>query len=237
MKPNQIPTSAVKYILFQRTGYLLSVNSLLLRALRRACPFITYNFMVGLEAKLRPQKIIDMYFADMKREYESLKEFLPADCSRILDIGCGVAGIDVYLNRHYLDKGVEFCLLDRSQTDEKVYYLYEAKGAFYNSLDLARATLVNNGVDEGNVHLIEATENNEINIDENVDLVVSLISWGFHYPVSTYLDRAYDVLNKGGALILDIRKGTDGLDLIAERFGEYRKIYDAKKYARICATK
>jgi len=193
--------------------------------------------MVEVEAKIRSKKIIDSYFSDMKREYESFRDFLPANCSTILDIGCGIAGIDVFINEHYSLQGIECYLLDKSEVEDSVYYMFENKGAFYNSLGLAKATLVNNGVDENNVHLIEATENNDINIEKNVDLVLSLISWGYHYPVNTYLDKVHALLSKKGVLILDIRKGTDGLDLITKKFGEYRKILETNKYIRICAIK
>lgn len=69
--------------------------------LSKILPFVTYNFMVELEAKLRPKEIIDMYFHDMKTEYESLREYLPHNCINILDIGCGIAGINIYKNEYY----------------------------------------------------------------------------------------------------------------------------------------
>jgi SAM-dependent methyltransferase len=237
MKKYTAPTLAAKYILFQRTDYIALANSSPFRTIRKVLPFITYNFMVELEAKLRSRKIIDMYFSDMKQEYDSLKHFLPANCSRILDIGCGIAGIDIYINEHYAPQNIEYYLLDKSKIEEKVYYMFEEKGAFYNSLDITKATLVANGINENNIHLIEATENNDIDIKQNVDIVLSLLSWGFHYPVNTYLDKVYALLNRKGVLILDIRKGTDGLDLITKKFGEYRKVLERKKYIRICAIK
>ena len=193
--------------------------------------------MIEIEAKIRSKKIIELYFRDMKSEYESFQNCLPDKCSRILDIGCGIAGIDVFLNEHYSDKTMEFYLLDKSEVAEDVYYSYKEKGAFYNSLNLAKAVLVNAGIDQNHVHLIEATEHNDINTNCNMDLVLSLISWGFHYPIGTYLDKVYNLLNEGGKLILDIRKGTDGLKLISNRFTKYRSILETNKFIRICAAK
>ena len=115
--------------------------------------------------------------------------------------------------------------------------MFNNKGSFYNSLETSKATLVNNGISENNVHLIEATADNKINIVENADLILSLISWGFHYSVNTYLDQVYDLLNKDGALIIDIRKNTEGLDLITKKFGNYRKILETNTYTRICVLK
>ena len=155
----------------------------------------------------------------------------------ILDIGCGVAGIDLFLDKHYMNGEVEFFLLDKSHVEEKIHYLFEEKGAYYNSLKIAKTMLTDNGIDESRVHLIEATDNNEIKINSKVNLVLSLISWGFHYPVGVYLDRVYQLLNKGGILILDIRKNTDGFDLLNKKFGNYKLISERAKYCRVYAVR
>lgn len=233
----KIPDSAIKYILFQRTAYLIFTKSFLFRIIRKIIPSFSYNRMVGFEAKLNSKKVKEMYLTDMEREYLSIKEFLPDNCLRILDIGCGIAGIDIFLNQHYLNRGVEFYLLDKSEVEDSIYYMYEKNGAFYNSLNTAKTTLVMNGVEKNNVHLVEATEKNDIDIDNDVDLVLSLISWGFHYPVSVYLEKVHNILNEGGALILDIRKNTDGLDLLTQKFSDSKIILETSKYIRVCAFK
>ena len=67
--------------------------------------------------------------------------------------------------------------------------------------------------------------------------MISLISWGFHYPVETYLDKAYDVLVEGGSMIIDVRKGTNGIAMIKNLFGEVDVILDAEKFQRVVALK
>ena len=235
----QISDLAAKYILFQRTEYMTFTRSLPFRVMRKLIPLFNYNRMVEWEAKINSKKIIDRYLTDMEREYLSIKDFLPNNCSRLLDIGCGIAGIDIFLNQHYLNlnRDVDFFLLDKSDIEKNVYYMYEEKGAFYNSLDLAKETLVNNGIKKTSVHLIEATEKNEIKINKDIDLVLSLISWGYHYPVKTYLEKVYDLLSEGGVLILDIRKNTDGIDWLSQKFSNYRTVLERSKYLRVCAIK
>jgi SAM-dependent methyltransferase len=233
----RIPDMAVKYILYQRTEYIALQKTLLFRALRKLVPSFNYNRMVVAEAMLRKSKIKDMYLDDMEKEYLSIKQYLPEKCTDILDIGCGVAGIDIFLNEHYRNREIDFYLLDKTQIDEGVYYLFEEKGSFYNSLSVAKELLTNKGVHADRVHLLEATENNEIILDGKVDLALSLISWGFHYPVSIYLKKVYELLNNDGRLILDVRKDTTGLELIAEIFGSYKVILEKRKLTRICATK
>lgn len=46
------------------------------------------------------------------------------------------------------------------------------------------------------------------------DLIISLKSWGLHYPANTYLDRALRCLRPGGHLVLDLHR-TDAADEVA----------------------
>jgi len=237
MEQMSIPNEALKYILFQRTAYLWFHRTWAYRVLKKIIPFSFYNWEVAIEAKLSPARVKALYENDMRQEYASIKDFLPETCSSIMDIGCGVAGIDVFLNKHYQGLAPKFNLLDKTQTEPAVFYKFKTRAAFYNSLAVAKTMLMSNNIPENRVNLIEATDNNDININSSVDLIISLISWGFHYPVETYLDRAYEVLNEGGTLIIDVRKGTNGLDLIKNKFGKVDIIGSGEKYQRILARK
>jgi hypothetical protein len=41
--------------------------------------------------------------------------------------------------------------------------------------------------------------------DGGLDLVLSTISWGFHYPLSTHLPQVAAKLRPGGRIIVDLR--------------------------------
>lgn len=151
---------------------------------------------------------------------------------KILDIGCGIAGWECFL-----DQGKEIYLIDKTEVDEKIYYGYKEKTAFYNSMDIAKKNLIANGIKEENIFIQEATPKNEILFDEKFDLVVSFISCGFHYPVETYLDQIYEKLNKGGALIIDIRRHTLGFNKLDEKFSSFNVIKEEKNYVRVVAIK
>ncbi len=109
-------------------------------------------------------------------------------------------------------------------------------GAFYNSLAVAKEFLIANAVPP---HKIIAS-----NVDAGgfpkgnaFDVILSLISWGFHYPVEVYLDDAYDALSDAGVLIIDIRKNTGGKQILSEKFSSVETIATSKKYERVLATK
>ena len=233
----QISNEAVIYIMFQRTSYSRSTNSFIYRVFNKIFPFSFYNNLVKYEANTNPSRIKALYENDMRREYLSIVKYLPKSCSTILDIGCGLAGIDIFLHRHYQDYSPIFYLLDKTYTEKNVYYGFKLKGSFYNSLKMAQTMLINNGLSFKNIHTLEANKNNDINIDCKIDLVISLISWGFHYPVDIYLDRVYNLLNNSGLIILDTRKKTNGIETLKKKFKKVFIIMEKEKYQRVLAIK
>ena len=235
----KVPKDAIAYILFQRTEYLRMARSksrvvqFMYRALLKIISFNTY---VRIEALLFPRSIAKKYSDDMNKEFESIKRYLPRSVKRILDIGCGVAGIDALIYQHY-GSGAAVCLLDKTSTDEKVYYNFEKQGSFYNSLSVARELLRLNGIPAENIQTQEVEDDNQIKFNGGFDLVLSLISWGFHYPVSVYLDQVYDRMPDGGLLIIDVREDTEGEHLLRKKFKQVQIIFAEKKYKRILAQK
>lgn len=233
-----IPKNALKYILFQRTDFSIytSLKWPLRIVMNKRIPI--YNFAVKLEALLFTERTRRLFSLDMEREYSLIKKHLPASPDNILDIGCGVAGIDIMLHKHYIvtAKNPHFYLLDKSEINSKVYYGIEKKAAYYNSLDIAKRLLMANGVKESHIHTQEVT-GSPLFPGVQFDLVISLISWGFHYPVSTYLEEVYNSLSTGGALIIDVRKETEGEALLEKKFGSLTIISEAKKYRRVLVFK
>ncbi|MBI3300257.1 MAG: hypothetical protein HYZ75_18990 [Elusimicrobia bacterium] len=222
-----VPDVAVEYILLQRTA--LQRYPRLLRALS-----IPYRPCVSFfDSRLRRRSIKAGFVRSIVEDFETLKPFLPTRARAILDIGCGVAGIDVLLHRHYAvdSGGPQFYLVDKSEVAAKIYYGLEPKAAFYNSLDAAQQLLAANGVPPWKVRALWSRDDGLIDVASGaVDLVVSLLSWGHHYPVETYLDAVWAALATGGALILDVRNGTGGEDALRRRFGHIEALaVDSKK--------
>ena len=237
----QISDAAIPYILFQRTAYLRLPNTFLYRVANKLIgdKFPLYNRVVDIEARRDPARVRKLYREDMGRELDSFRAHLPPQCDALLDIGCGIAGIDVMLHRHYQTQSQtpQIYLLDKSRVEDEVFYMYKSKGAFYNSLEEAKKTLVANGVEAARVHPIEANDRNEIPIEQPLDLILSLISWGFHYPVSVYVDPVHRLLSERGVLILDVRKDTDGLEILRDRFASVEIVTEAERHLRIAARK
>lgn len=233
-----ISNKTLKYILFQRTEFSIYQSYPKLLRLVMNKKFHIYNLAIKIESILFKSRTKRLFSLDMEREYSIIKDHLIPKAQKILDIGCGVAGIDIMLNKHYVstDQHPSIYLLDKSEVNSKVYYGIEKEAAYYNSLNIAKELLMDNGVESKKIFLQEV-DGKPIYPNDKFDLIISLISWGFHYPISTYLDQVYDRLNVGGQLIVDVRKGTDGFQLLKNKFGSYEIIYEARKHQRVLIIK
>lgn len=127
------------------------------------------------------------YGQSVVKDFEMIEPHLPAKVASILDIGCGLAGIDVLLKQKYPD--AKLSLLDSDGKHSNSGFTGGAGG----NRQAAEELLAANGVkpdawlDIGTKELLEA------------DLVISLLSWGFHYPLSTYKVK--------GLCVADLRRG------------------------------
>jgi SAM-dependent methyltransferase len=208
----RVPRGAERYLALQRTAYQHPINRVF-RRLRLGKLYDSY-ILPRLEG-LRSSELSACYQRDLEAEYRSIADALPPAASDVLDIGCGLAGIDLYLYLHYHAQ-INLHLLDRDGISD-IYYGFNSKGAFYNSLAVARSLLQDNGVAARHVHTYEVMRDRFPSAPQ-FQLVLSLISWGYHYPISTYVSEVRAQLVAGGTLIVDVRRGTTGRAELEEAF-------------------
>lgn len=129
----------------------------------------------------------------------------------VLDIGSGLAAIDVFLARTWR-RIVDIHLLDGDgRGEQRSRYHVDTKpwADVHAGAQLVRRNLEAE-VDVGTHHTLDRIG--------AADLVLSSRSWGHHYPVAVYVHQVKRILNPGGRLVLDIRNGTDGVETL-ERAG------------------
>lgn len=164
------------------------------------------------------------YGRELAATFAGIAAHLPGTARRVLDIGSGMAGIDVFLSRRY--PGAEIHLLDKQGVSSRINAGYNdsaEKFAHYNDFDLARKLLRENGVQ--NTVVCHDMQRDPFP-DLEFDIVVSLLSWGFHYPIQTYAPRCT------GAIVADVRRGTGGLQALGA-MGEITVAHESKKYQRV----
>ncbi|MBW6506260.1 MAG: class I SAM-dependent methyltransferase [Rhodobacteraceae bacterium] len=122
---------------------------------------------------------------------------------RIADIGCGYAMFDLFAAQ---DLATDLLLID-IEANERRHFGFADAGAAYSSLAVARAFLEQNGVEPGRIETLNPSKRDPLTAAP-VDLAVSFLSCGFHYPVASYLDYFARAVAPGGAIILDLRETT-----------------------------
>lgn len=221
---------ALRTLLLQRTQY----RSGLKRYANRLHLGGTYSRLVEpwIES-LRRGAIRTAYERELAHDLDDITSQLDAAPHRVLDIGAGLGGIDVLLNRRFRGSSPEFWLLDRFRIDAAISYGFAAEASAYCDQEETRRFLCHNGIDERRLHLVDA------DADEwpatRFDLVVSLISWGFHYPVETYAGKVAASLAKGGVVILDVRRESGGMEELQRWFPRIDVIAEASKHVRVAA--
>ena len=218
-----LPADALPLILYQRSEYQSNARKLLRNIARKISLLTqfdkTYNRrVVTNDAEVK--RISKLYMSDMYQIYSDISDFLPKTVENILDIGCGMGGIDLFLYKHYQQE-VKIHLLDSHCVDDTINIGFHSNAvdfSFYNDFQLSTDYLSGNGVSIDDINTINI-KTQDFPSEHKFELIVSLLSWGFHYPLATYLGEVFDCLADDGVLILDIRDGTEGLIELSDVFG------------------
>lgn len=152
-------------------------------------------------AEGRPELLIRRTLAAIYQEYQAMLPTLRAiDPDRIADIGCGYGFFDVFAAR---ELGCDVVLIDIEENENR-HFGYRMSGSAYSNLGVAAEFARANGVKKKALKTINP-KNEDLTKVPPVDLAVSFMSCGFHYPVNTYMDYFRDGVTEDGQLIIDLR--------------------------------
>lgn len=152
-------------------------------------------------AEARPDLLIRRTLAAIYQEYQEMLPILrKIDPARIADIGCGYGFFDVFAAR---ELGCDIVLIDIEENENR-HFGYRMSGSAYSNLGVAKEFALANGVKKKAVTIINPN-NEDLTKVKPVDLAVSFMSCGFHYPVNTYMDYFRDGVTADGHLIIDLR--------------------------------
>jgi SAM-dependent methyltransferase len=152
---------------------------------------------------------------------------------RVADIGCGYAFFDLFVAR---DLKSHVVLIDL-ESNELRHFGFKSEGAAYSSLARAKELLRANGVAARRITTLNPSKRAPERV-KPVDLVVSFLSCGFHYPVDSYLPFIEKALVPGGAGIFDLRERTaDAQAAALSRYGTLTDLPAPPKARRVLLQK
>ena len=137
-----------KLLLLQRNNLFSSKQVWLRKKFGR---FIFTNFLIYFFQKKNIEEITENLF---KEELDIIKNYLPNNPTNIMDIGCGLGIINIFLNQFYKNKP-HFYLLDKNRIDTKIKYGFNKNYESYNDLFETKNLLTNNSIDEERLHIFD----------------------------------------------------------------------------------
>ena len=143
------------------------------------------------------------YNKELNATLNKIAKFLPEEIKSIADIGGGIGGMGVLLNEKY---GCHVNILEKDKYERSKRIIGYNKAEDFGGY--ASKKVVEEVWEESGLAKKDLTY---IDIDQSfvypkVDLTISLLSWGFHFPLDTYWKKA-SINSK--YIIADCRKGTE----------------------------
>ena len=132
---------------------------------------------------------------------------------RIMDIGCGFAVYDTLVLEAL--NVTEIVLVDKTNTNvdpnKRIGFFSTADSfQFYNDLSCAGKIITKNQRTTSSVRTFDADRSlSPQAVGGRVDILYSILSWCFHYPVETYSQQAGAMVKPGGLLFVTARRGTE----------------------------
>ena len=213
----KLNSKSKKLLLLQRNELLTKTQNLIRKKFGR---FLFTNFFINYFQNQDLEKITEELFL---KELNTFKNFLPNSVNTIMDIGCGLGIINIYLNEFFEKKPV-FFLLDKNKVDRKITYGFSSNYESYNDLNETKHILLENNIDTSCMYLFDVEK--QFVITKKMDLVISLKSMGYHYPINTYIELFRNCCTKNTVFIYDIGENQYDENYLKTIFDDVKIIYE-----------
>ena len=161
------------------------------------------------------------FYQDIQNEFLEFKKLLPNNVKNVLDIGCGIGAINIFLNNYYKKEKPNFHLLDKNYVSNKIIYGFNKKNTEgYNNLLITKNFLKANNLIEENIYTYDVEKHELKKI--KYDLVISLVSWGYHYPLENYINYLKENSDEKTIFIFDIAEEFISINHVKKYFHEIK---------------
>lgn len=170
------------------------------------------RYIAALDERKREIGRLDRYRKRIADEYNRLSPYLPSNIRALVDIGCGLGGIDIPICRFHHVESVHLIDGDGRGQQKQLGYSETVKAWSDVHFAVKMVSANNQNPHLAINHFYPASLPRKI----PCDCLISMKSWGHHYPISIYLEFVRQSLIFDGTLVVDIRKGTDGAEQLRE---------------------
>ena len=143
-----------------------------------------------------------------------------------------------WIIHEFFEKKPAFFLLDKNRVDRKIKYGFSSNYESYNDLKETKNILLNNNIDSSCINLFDVEK--QFLITKKMDLVISLKSMGYHYPINTYIELLRNCCTKDTVFIFDIGDNQYDENYLKKIFDDVKIIYEEKTnnvLRRLCCKK
>lgn len=147
------------------------------------------------------------YTQRVREEAEQLRPWL-VPVERFLDIGCGLGLIDVLIAEITGARSVH--MMDGVGDQKERVMGYNDGTKAWADVGVGARLVAENTPAKVTAHVADPT------LTVRVDLIVSFKSWGHHYSIHQYLPLAQRSLKPGGRVIVDLRNGKGGREVLEQ---------------------
>lgn len=187
-----------------------------------AYPYLILQKGALWEYKDNKKLWIENYNRSIGNTLETIKPFLPEKCDSVFDVGSGMGGINILVNRYY-GGDVHVTLLDG--VDDEPYM--RSHNQTFNHMGIAEDFLTTNGVKEFSCF------GKPMKRPTTYDLILSFGAWCFHFPPDEYLNTVKERCHQGTVIILDVRNTRqEWLEELNREFGDNQIIRETRKFTK-----
>ena len=230
-------------VLIQRTNIQKQITNSTFLFIDRIFRGAIKNVSILIQS-INHKKVLEKYYETVIVEDNLLNEIVAKLSGKnisIIDIGCGIAGYHKNWLRNNKERDIQLFLMDSSTFNlAALRYGHGEFNRYYNSLKLAKKLLLkSSGAKRESIQLIEVKSSFLEKLPKNLDLIISFISWGFHYPLDTYWDLMLERMTIGSSvMIIDVRKNSISSDfLFTQKNVTIEIINETSKFDRVLIRK
>jgi len=140
-------------------------------------------------------------------ELEGIEKYLKDMNPRVaLDVGSGIGRASVFFFKYYNWEDTLFILADGDSGERQLSGIRKGESDFYNSLEATEIYCQVNGMSKFMTFNLEKFRWGEL--PYKPDLVYSFKALGFHWPINSFLEKMYPILDEKCRLIFDLRAGS-----------------------------